>query len=352
MKSTLLTTTALIAFAGASFADGHAADGIAFSGEASAEYNDLTGFTTATEATATMTRTLDNGLTATASLTFETEDNMDGTFSAGSISLSSDNASLTFGTGLDAAVFTTVGDDYDIGQSANDDRDDFEEQLEGIVGTYSMGETTLVVSSPLEFGASSVDTDKIEVGVTTSVAGFALAAAATGAGEAAATVSGTVAGATISLGGATTGASGDVEWDAEVSYTISPVTVSASIDETEAWTVGAAFDGGAYGVSAEYNSDETWEVGATYAANGISVAAEYNSAEEIVVGATYDMGNGLMVGAGMEADESLYAFATYDLGNGAEAYGYYTDSDVELEEVGPSEVDVNAGITVGVSFTF
>ncbi len=341
MQWIFLTTTALIAFAGASFAE----DGIAFSGEASAEYNDQTGFTTATEATATMTRTLDNGLTATASLTFETSDNADGTFSAGSISLASDNASLTFGTGLDAAVFATVGDDYDIGQVA-------EESLDGIVGTYSMGETTLTVSAPMSVGTTSISSDDIEVGVTTSVAGFALAAAATGAGEAAATVSGTVAGATISLGGATTGASGDVEWDAEVSYTISPVTLSASIDETEAWTVGAAFDGGAYGVSAEYNSDETWEVGATYAANGISVAADYNSAEEIVVGATYDMGNGLMVGAGMEADESLYAFATYDLGNGAEAYGYYTDSAVELEEVGPAEVDVNAGITVGVSFTF
>jgi outer membrane protein OmpU len=331
MKNILLTTTALVAFAGAAAADGHTS--VSFSGEASVEYNSNAGYSTAAEMTATGSATLDNGFTASTSLTV---DAVAGTISAGSISLSSDTASLTFGTDLDGAVFTAVGDDYAIG-------DDGEEGVaEGLVASVTMGETTLTVSAPM---GATIETADVEVGVTTSAAGWSL-----GFGLAndayAMTAAGTAGGADIGFG-----MSSDSEWDVSVAYPVGAVTVSASTDEAEAWTVGAAY--AADGVSAgfELNADESWEVTAGYAADGVTVAAAFTDASVMTLGATYDMGNGLTVGAGIE-DTVNYAFASYDLGGGANAFVDYTDAAAALEEVGPSERDIATGTTVGVSFTF
>jgi len=331
MKNILLTTTALVAFAGAAAADGHTS--VSFSGEASVEYNSNDGYSTAAEMTATGSATLDNGLTASTSLTV---DAVAGSISAGSISLSSDTASLTFGTDLDGAVFTAVGDDYAIG-------DDGEEGVaEGLVASVTMGETTLTVSAPM---GATIETADVEVGVTTSAAGWSL-----GFGLAndayAMTAAGTAGGADIGFG-----MSSDSEWDVSVAYPVGAVTVSASTDEAEAWTVGAAY--AADGVSAgfELNADESWEVTAGYAADGVTVAAAFTDASVMTLGATYDMGNGLTVGAGIE-DTVNYAFASYDLGGGANAFVDYTDAAAALEEVGPSERDIATGTTVGVSFTF
>ena len=326
MKSILFTTTALVAFAGAAAADGHTS--VSFAGEASAEYNSDAGYSTAAEMTATGSATLDNGLTASTSLTLEAAG-----ISAGSISLSSDTASLTFGTDLDGAVFTAVGDDYAIG-------DDGEEGVaEGVVASVTMGETTVTVSAP------STETNDVEVGVTTTAAGWSLGFGLADA-EYAMTAAGTAGGADVSFGLAS-----NDEWDAGVSYTAGTVTVSASTDEAEAWTVGAAYAADGVSAGIEYNADETWEITAGYAADGVAVAAAFTDASVMTLGATYDMGNGLTVGAGLE-DDVTYAFASYDLGAGANAFVDYTDAAAALEEVGPSERDIATGTTVGVSFTF
>ena len=329
MKSILFTTTALVAFAGAAAADGHAS--VSFAGEASAEYNSNTGYSTAAEMTATGSATLDNGLTASTSLTLEAAG-----ISAGSISLSSDTASLTFGTDLDGAVFTAAGDDYAIG-------DDGEEGIvEGAVASVTMGATTVTVSAPM---GATIETADVEVGVNTTAAGWALGFGLAD-GEYAMTAAGTAGGADVSFGMAS-----NDEWDAGVSYTAGTVTVSASTDEAEAWTVGAAYAADGVSAGIEYNADETWEITAGYAADGITVAAAFTDASVMTLGATYDMGNGLTVGAGLE-DEDTYAFASYDLGGGANAFVDYTDAAAALEEVGPSERDIATGTTVGVSFTF
>ena len=325
MKSILFTTTALVAFTGAAAAD------VSLTGEASAEYNSNAGYSTAAEMTATGSATLDNGLTASTSFTLEAAG-----ISAGSISLSSDTASLTFGTELDGAVFTAVGDDYAIG-------DDGEEGvLEGAVASVTMGETTVTVSVPM---AATIEAADVEVGITTTAAGWALGFGLAD-GAYAMTAAGTAGGADVSVGMAS-----NDEWDAGISYTAGTVTVSASTDEAEAWTVGAAYAADGVSAGIEYNADETWEITAGYAADGITVAAAFTDASVMTLGATYDMGNGLTVGAGLE-DEDTYAFASYDLGGGANAFVDYTDAAAALVEVGPSERDIATGTTVGVSFTF
>lgn len=338
MKTILLTTTALVAFAGVAAAEGHTS--FTFGGEASAEYNTLTGYETAAELTATMSATLDNGLTASASITFESVDLTDDVLATnGSVSLSSDTASLTFGTGLEGAVFTATDDEYAIGTGADEDG-----EFDGILASMTMGATNLIVSMPI--GEGDLESGELEVAIITTAGDWALALGMTGEGDYAAIAEGTVGGATLNFGFAS-----NDEWDAGVEYGFGAVTASASTDEAEAWTVGLAYDGGDYNAGVEYNADESWEITAGYAAGAVVVDAAIDSDEVLTLGGTYDMGNGLVIGAGLEGDD-VYAFADYDLGGGASAFVGYTDAAAELEEVGPSERDVAAGTTVGVSFTF
>ncbi len=140
MKNILLTSTALVAFAGAAAAGGHTS--VSFGGEASAEYNSVTGYTTAAEMTASASATLDNGLTASTSFTLETTNFGSGEFGAGSVSLSSDTASLTFGTAVVGAVFAAAGDEYAIGHGGVDDG-----EIAGIAASATFGATTLFVSA-------------------------------------------------------------------------------------------------------------------------------------------------------------------------------------------------------------
>ena len=216
MKNILLTTTALVAFAGAAAADGHTS--VSFGGEASATYNSETGYTTGAEMTASASATLDNGVTASTSFTLETTDFGSGEFGAGSVSLSSDTASVTFGTAVVGAVFAATGDAYAIGSGGVDDG-----EIAGIAASATFGATTLVVSA--EVDTSDTVIDGIEIGVTTSAAGWDLGFGLAD-GEYAMTAAGTAGGATVDFS-----LSSDSEWDVAVGYPVGAVTVSASTDE-------------------------------------------------------------------------------------------------------------------------
>jgi len=343
MKSILLTSTALVAFAGAAAADGHTS--VSLSGEASAEYNSELGFDMSTEITATGSAALDNGLTATASLTFEATQDNDGTFSSGSISLESDTAGLTFGYGLNGAIYSVLEDDYLVQLLGGAD-ETLEEQVDGVTAYAEFGAATLYVSAPIAVTSS---TDALEFGISADVAGWTVGVAGTGASDAAVKVTGTVAGATITLGGST-----EDEYDFGVDYTVGPVTLGFSTDEGEEYTITGDYAANGFSAGFEYVTDETWEVSAGYDMNGLALEASYNSAEVVVVDGTYDLGNGLTVGAGAtdNVETVIYAFGELDLGGGATAFLDWTDSAADLSEVGPSERDILVGTTVGVSFTF
>mgnify|MGYP005620702091 CR=1 FL=1 len=339
MKNILLASTALVTFAGAAAAEGHTS--FSFGGEASAEYNSETGYTTDAELTASMSAALDNGLTAAASITFESAegDNSVGV-SHGSISLSSDTASLTFGTGVVGALFAVSGDDYDIGSGGLEDG-----EFDGIVGTLAMGDANVTISVPL--GEGDVDAGAVEFGVTTSAGGFNLGLAVTDDGGYTMVADGTAGGADVNFG-----MSSNSEWDLGVSLPAGPLTISASTDEDSAWTLGAAYSADGLSAGIEVNEDDTWDLTVGYAGDGVVVAAEFNQDSVMTLGATYDMGNGLTIGAGIEnADSDTYAFAEMDLGGGAAAFVDF-GSVADLDEVGPSERDIAEGTTVGVSFAF
>ena len=342
MKNILLTSTALVAFAGAAAAGGHTS--VSFGGAASAEYNTETGYTTAAEMTATASATLDNGITASTSFTLDTTDFDDSEhFAAGSVSLSSDTASLTFGTAVVGAIRSAVGDDYAIG--TGDDVAFEDGEYAGIAASATFGASTLFVSAAVDAGVIDTTLENIEIGVTTSAAGWDLGFGLANS-EYAMTAAGTAGGATVGFG-----MSSDSDWDVSVAYPVGAVTVSASTDEANGWEVGAAYAADGVSAGIVLSPDNAWKVTAGYAADGITVAAAFTDASVMTLGATYDMGNGITVGAGIEDTEN-YAFASYDLGGGANAFVDYSNAAVALDEVGPSERDIAVGTTVGVSFTF
>jgi len=326
MKSILLASVASVAFAGVAAAE------VTWSGEASAEYNTESGYATSAGLTASMSQELDNGLTVSAEISVLADegDHAD-EVTYGSITVSSDNASLTFGTGLDGAAFTAVGDDIAIG--------DGEEGVDGIVGSYTMGATTVTLSLPMAEGETGRLRADLEVGVTADLNGWSLGLGMADS-EVVATVAGTVGGADLAFATSSIG-----EWDASVSYPAGPVTLSAATDEASAWTIGAAYESDGVAIGAEYNDDSTYEITAGYTMDALSVDVGYDGAD-ISLDVAYDMG-ALTLGAGRTYGGENYARADYDLGGGASAMVTYADA----ADIDPAE-DIAEGTTVGVTFAF
>lgn len=368
MKSILLTTTALVAFAGAAVAESHSTDGVTFGGSAALEYNDIAGFTSEAALDVTMSRALDNGLTASATVSVDVEDNGDVDLTATDyvLSLSSDSSSLTFGdtdpvaaaawSGVDGSSFDGFDED-----SAYDDV---------LASSATFGATTVSMSNGVDLANGTMN--EMQVGVTTTLGGAAIALAyqdsdndgVDGDGVAGEYTAGellgvsaamTFSGADVTLAYLTD--MDDNSFGVDVSYPVGAVTVggyySVNSATDDAWGVRADYDNG-NGVTAGvlYESDDSWELTGGYAAGAISVSGAIEGAkgadEVFSMDASYDMGNGLVVIAGLDDNgDTNYAGATYALGDGASAYVRYATA----AEVDPDE-DFAEGTTVGVSFTF
>ncbi|PWG16259.1 porin [Salibaculum griseiflavum] len=320
MKSILLASASVFAFAGAAAAE------VSFSGTASAEYNSLDGYATDTDLTVTLTQELDNGLTASASLSFEDDDMSDDIegLTYGDISLTSDNAGITFGTDLAGAAYSAVSDTIGIGQG--------EDGLAGITGYYSIDATTIFVSMPIAEGDTSVDSDDIEFGVTSDLGGWEVGF---GYDKDATDTNFVVKGSGNAAGLDITVAAGNIagasRWDVAVAYPVGPVTLGATVDDSEAW-----------------------EVTFAYAEGPLTVDAAFDSTDDYSLEGSYDVGNGLVVYAGLEdAGNDYYLGGAYDLGGGAS----FTASFVEDGGTANADNEIGAqdyadGTTVGVSFEF
>lgn len=370
MKSILLTTTALVAFAGAASAESHAsADGVSFGGSAALEYNDITGFNSEATLDVSMSRALDNGLTASATVSVDVEAN--GGVALESVdyvlTLSSDTASLSYGDVDPVAAAAWGGVD---GSSF----DGFDEDLEanadaGLVGTATFGGTTAAISYGVDltanelvgmqaavtstFGAATVVLAYQDVdhdGADDGTAGEFTAGELLGVSAAM-----TVSGADVTLAYLTD--MNENSFGVDVAYPVGAVTVggyySVNSATDDAWGVRADYDNG-NGMTAGvlYESDESWEVTGGYAAGAVSVSGAIEGGTGVdaafSLDASYDMGNGVVVIAGIaENGDEQYAGVSYALGEGASAYIQYATT----AENDPDE-DFAAGTTVGVSFTF
>jgi hypothetical protein len=368
MKSILLTTTAIVAFAGAAVADGHA--GISFAGEAELGNNDdvENGFFWSADVDTTMTAALDNGVTATATFGLGiAENNLGDTVTSSDyvLEVSTDNAALRFGDVDPVAEANFSNVDGEI-VGFNDQDVHLDSVADGGVGFEGilMGEVTASgVTGMISFGveadaangeASEDDIDAMQVFVGATFGSVDLQVAYQDEFAGADAVYG------ISAGTSVAGADLDVSYMDDgtnsslglgASYPVGPVVLGGYYSVND-----GAEDN--YGVSADY-SDGPIAVNAFYDFEGGATDADGDDTTEIGIEGSYDIGNGIAANAGYISTDAAgtetaayYVAGTYDLGGGAELLVSYAEDEANAvnDEIGDPEY--NHGTTVAVSFSF
>jgi hypothetical protein len=362
MKNILLASTAIVAFAGAAFADGHT--GVSFAGDAEIGYNDDfdAGMFWSLGLGVSGAAELDNGLTA--SISGDVELTNATTFAGNAveindlvIGLSSDTASMTFGDTAPAAdklyssAVTNIEDDgfFDEGDLGED---------AVLIGEMTFGETTVGLSYAINDtnGGADDDLSNLQVGANTTVGSVGLSL---GYQE-----EDGIAPELLALS-ATTTLSGV---DLGLSYAQNTTADQSSMGIQAGYTFGSVTAAVFY-VSNDAGRDDNVGVSIDYAAGPVTVGVLYHDGndEDLQVNATYDVGNGLTMFAGyrdemetstgLDGSEVFYIGGDYDLGGGANLRVSYADvttglgDDLTRDELGAAE-DVKEGATVAVSFTF
>ncbi len=359
MKSILLASASVLAFAGAAAAE------ITFSGEATLGYNDDNGqgndegFYSDLDLTVGFSQELDNGLTVGASIDINDLTNGDGNVDGKEyeLFLTSENAGLYYGSTAFAAETMWVS-------AGTMQRDSFSEQdgEEVLRGEVTFGGVTGAVSYALsdDQGNRTVenDLDQLSVAVSGDFGGVNVVLAyQEETGEAAVfhggdfnndevfgiSVGTSFAGADVRLAYAST--DGDDSIGISVAYPISPVTASF------------------YYVS-ESATDDSFGIKAVYADGPISATVNYEERQRAFrwnVEGSYDVGNGLTAYAGVLGrdgwtGEAFYVAGAYDLGGGAGLLVSYADAsdtsgaNLTADEIGAGEYQ--NGTTVELTFAF
>ena len=352
MKSILLTSTALVAFAGAAAADGHATPGIGFAGEATLGYNDtvVDGFYWDASVDVTMTAALNNGVTATATFGLNVvDDNLGEAVTTGDylLSVSGGGSTLWFGDTDPVAEDRWSGVDGMDADGFNDQDVHFDAPVNFdamLVGETMVAGFTAAVSFGVDVDGDTVENalDAMQVHVAGSVGSVDVQLAYqeefAGADAVLAVSAGTsLMGADLKVAYADNGADSSIGVSA--SYPVGPVTLGgyyASNDVGE----------DNYGVSADYASG----------AISASLFGDYDGdADEWDFGVegSYDAGMGIMIYAGVvDSGDAYYVAGTYDLGGGASLLVSYADDENNPtnDEIGDPEYQ--AGATIEASFTF
>ncbi|MEM7295098.1 MAG: porin, partial [Pseudomonadota bacterium] len=354
MKRILLTSTALVAFAGAAAAD------ISLSGDANLKYiagDTVAGTTTAdrydwgVDINVTASQELDNGLTASASFEMDLIDDTLGDSSTGlsdyRLSLVGENAGLYFGDteGPAANRWSSAGDMEADGFSAQDGgtgevylRGDatfgaVDISIGGIIGEVA------TVDTDTTYQGNNATFEQLGFSATASLGTVNVIVAYQEEGPAALeAVSGDytpneILGIALSttLGGATI----------ELAYADKTSLTGTTDGETSTgieitYPVSDAITLGAYYVNEEEDDatvDDNVGVSIDYSAGALTLSAAWEqeqSKDGIDVNIDYDLGNGFMLQAGASGeqdDDGYYIGATYDLGNGGEVEIVHVDAD-------------------------
>ena len=379
MKSILLTTTALVAFAGAAVAEGHT--GISWSGDAELGYNDdvENGFFWDLNTDVTGTAALDNGVTATASAELNlgsdtaASSGVDATVDELVVSISTEMASLSFGDVDPVAEANYGGVDGDSTKGFFDQDAHFDALPAGVgFDAMLVGEATVGgITAMLSYGVFTNDTalpagldviDALQLYATGDFGMYSFEAAyQQGFGDGvvvpnsdddvfAISGSASIAGADLTL------AYIDDETESStgfgVAYPVGPVTLGGYYSLND-----VAED--SYGVSADY-TDGPIAVNAFYDFEGGETDADADDFSEFGIEGSYDTGLNLTVLAGYittnntfdEESDAFYVSGVYDLGGGAELLVAYAEDEAAVtnDEIGDPEY--LPGTTVEVSFSF
>jgi len=324
MKNVLLTTTALVALAGASSA------AVSWGGDASTEYNSLTGFTYGANLSISATAELNNGVTA----------------------------GMSWGASL-VAPGTITGDKYPV------------IWIESSMGKFSAGFADTVGAASDHFSAATNSSDFVSYPTSA----FALRADATFGGMNA-SISGIVnpgftgitstrAGVSGSFGAVSFGIGANRlgDFGVNVGTIVGGVDVSASYFTTGVLAdmgVDVSYDMGngvtlaGYYTQSNILANSFYGVSVDYASGPMGVSVAYTAsttpaASNITIDGTYDVSSDLTVKAGWDQGVGAYAGVDYSLGNGANIYASYSTG-TAISIIGPD--DYAGGITVGAAVTF
>ncbi|MEN8833465.1 MAG: porin [Pacificibacter sp.] len=372
MKKILLSSAAIVAFAGAAAAD------VSFDGgSAELSYNDMTGMAWELSTGLSFSQELNNGWTAGASAAIEVaNDNLGNTsddhviqFEDLELSLTSEMGGLYLGdTATAAGVNFSAPKALDGAPEADFDvniLDEDTDEVEAVLrAELTYGDYSVAVSGAT--GAGATDFSHVQFSASADLGGVTVSAAyqdadhdgldddgdlenLVGAATAFA-VSTTLAGADLSLGYLDNGA--ETSTGLGASYTVDALTVGAYFTSNtvadDAWGLDASYDvNEMVSVSASYESDDSWEVGVSYDAAPVTVGLTLENDSAWDIDATFDAGNGLTFVAGTNQDEEAYFGASYELGGDATLAIEYA----KVDEADADE-DFDAGTTVRLGFTF
>jgi hypothetical protein len=343
MKTCLLTTNALIAFAGAAAAE------VSFGGSAEVSYNDLDGFSYDGDVAITGAQELDNGLTAGFTVEFDVTtrrcagglvDTFDGDpyvcFSGYTVSLASDSANLTFGDTDNSADLHWSGVSDMAGDSFAESSDNGEDAV--LRGEATFGTTTASLSYGVDESSTSPRGLSLAVvadlGMATVVAAYQDA---------------------DSFGGETYGISASADFaGATVMLAYADNTVDQSTGVSVSYPAGPVTLGASYVSEANAATDDAWTVSADYAAGAITAGASYDSTDDWGLEGSYDASNGIMVYAGVvDAGDDYYVAGTYDLGGGASVLVSYVEDGGAANadnEIGANDYANGTTVTLSIAF--
>jgi outer membrane protein OmpU len=395
MKSILLATASILAFAGAAAAD------VTFGGDAKLGFNidngdeprddglfdGGEGFFWEANLGVTLSQELNNGLTAAASFTLNIADNDDGSDvdvdNDFLLSLTAETGGLFLGdtafaaeshwdpagnmqaddfseqdgeivlrgdfaySGVEASVSGIVGDDDN--DRPNDDLDQLSVGAEATVGRFTMSMGYQEESEVLDAGYVSEDPEGYDPFSNDDFDASEVFGISVGT---------TFGGADVQLAYATNQTLNDDSLGFEVSYPFGPVTLGAYYvieNDDESDILGDDGNeglGNSYGISADYASGPL-TVSAFYEieddgddVDAVDGTSDQDEDDDFGVEVGYDVGNGLELYAGFLDEDGNYVGAEYDLGNGAQMIASYADQDEE----GAREYE--AGTTLQVVFQF
>jgi predicted porin len=398
MKSILLATASILAFAGAAAAD------VTFGGDAVLGYNlddedDIEdgydgdqGFFFEANLGVTLTQQLNNGLTAggTFALNLADDDDDDGdAFDGGNVSV--DNDFVLFITAENGGLFfgdTKFAAETHWNAAGNMLADDFSEQDAEIVlradGSFNNidGSVSYVIADA-ENDRPEDDVDQLSLGASATFGAFNVALAYQEESEAdeeaidgeysysddfdpdevfGVSFGTTFSGADVRVGYARNNTDEDTSIGVEVAYPFGPVTLGAyyvlenddasdepgddgNEDLKNSFGVSADYASGPFTVSAFYEVEDDGNTTDDPDDEGEDEDDDENDSDFGVEGA-FDAGNGLVVRAGYIDSTEGYVGLEYDLGGGAQFLISYADEDEE------GDPEYEEGITAQVSLDF
>ncbi|MFQ1702019.1 porin [Loktanella agnita] len=389
MKSILLTTTALVAFASAAAADGHAS--ISFSGNTEIGFNDTNinvlptddndsedGFYWNTDIDVTMTAELDNGLTASTSFEIDVVGDP-----ANSATLSSDEWVTSIeGEGFGVFIGDTEFAAITRWASAGDmEADSFSEadgenviRADADIAGFGVSVSAVITDAAQVYvsDTNGENVDQMSAGIAGDLGMFSFAlayqeeASATFAPVAAAANGDYVANEVLGVSAGVSVAGADITVAFAERTGIAPEEDATSIGAQVAYPFGPVTVTGYF--VAEEGTDGTEEdpnfgIAVAYADGPIAVDLDFDDDQgttKIGLDGSYDVGNGLTVLAGYYTQDNedgsdyadeFYVAGTYDLGGGAELLVSYAEGDDNTDdEIGGPDYQI--GTTVEVSFAF